>query len=177
MEWLKLVISLSVTIIGLGLTYHGITKNFQNEVMKMKRKVAVDKMQDVPCRILQLIQDYKNQEDSKILIEKNISLLNTILAYGSKETIKLMCYIQQIAYACEKQKNLLKERQSEFLSAYALLIAQVKFDLTFEIIPPTSYFEMFLKDYNDYRESFNKSINAIVDRIGLLREFKILPNK
>ena len=59
------------------------------------------------------------------------------------------------------------------MAAYALLITQLKFDLTSEVIPATSWFRIKIKDYEKIRIKTEAAINALVDELGLNSKFKI----
>ena len=59
------------------------------------------------------------------------------------------------------------------LAAYALLITQLKYDLTSEIISPESWFQLRMKDYNKLQSVMKSYINKIVIELGLSSSFSV----
>ena len=75
-----------------------------------------------------------------------------------------------------KSKTITKQSidaHEKTLAAYALLITQLKFDLTSEVIPATSWFQIKIKDYEKIQNKTETAINALVDELGLNSKFKI----
>lgn len=101
-------------------------------------------------------------------------ILSRIIAYGSADAVKLAIVVQKCAY--EKERQILQaggDDGTRTLAAYALLITQLKFDLTSEVIPATSWFQIKIKDYEKIQNKTETAINALVDELGLNSKFKI----
>lgn len=60
------------------------------------------------------------------------------------------------------------------LFAYlGLLISQIKFDITGEIMSPESWLIIKITDYSKIQNNIAKTINALVDKNKLDKRFKI----
>ena len=101
-------------------------------------------------------------------------ILSKIIAYGSADAVKLAIVVQECAYEKERQSSQAGvDDGTRPLAAYALLITQLKFDLTSEVIPATSWFRIKIKDYEKIQNKTENAINALVDELGLNSKFKI----
>ena len=59
------------------------------------------------------------------------------------------------------------------LAAYSLLITQLKYDLTAEVISPESWFMLRITDYEKKQEEIKSEINNIVDNLRLNKLFHV----
>lgn len=114
------------------------------------------------------------KKTSRKSIDAHEKILSKIIAYGSVDAVKLAIVVQECAYEKERQSSQAGvDDGTRPLAAYALLITQLKFDLTSEVIPATSWFRIKIKDYEKIRIKTEASINALVDELGLNSKFKI----
>lgn len=97
-------------------------------------------------------------------------MLSKVLSYGSKEAIKIAVKMQQLSYDAENKAT---EERYPIIAAYALLITQLKYDLTSEVISPESWFEMRMKDYNTVQTSMKNALNKLIDELKLNPDFKV----
>ncbi len=169
-QWIISLATTVVTLIGIFLAYYGIKRNFRNEVSKIKQKVAIDAMQELPyeiCNLMAMMTDKKSNLNQNVKSLRNI--LFKIISYGSKDAVKLAILMQQLAYKKERTKT---DGHIQ-LAAYSLLIVQVKYDLTSEIISPESYFKIQLTDYETTKDIFASKMNKIIEDLELNSKFLI----
>ena len=79
--------------------------------------------------------------------------------------------MQQLAFSNRDGQD--EQKKWEALVAYALLITQIKYDLTSEVISPESWFKMKITDYETLRPVAIKMINELVDSLNLNKEFMV----
>jgi hypothetical protein len=179
-EWIldnyQWIITSFVTIIGLTITYLGVKNNFRYEVSKLKQEVSLNTMQEIPYKICDLMDRILNTTKAKKPIGKDIDnlmkeILSRILCYGTKDAVTLAIFMQQTAYKNAKGESL--ENNNNLIYVYSLLIAQIKYDLTSEIILADSYLRLRLNDYDSNKKQFIDGINATIDELNLNKKFKL----
>lgn len=163
-------IDLVITIIGFIVTYFLTKKNILAELTKIKRNSMVENLQDVPmsiCNFLDFLLYKQNEKDfQRKLQDKFLPIMNKILSYGSSDAIKILSHIQQIGFHPEKVAD-----KSIVVNYYALLISQIKYDISSEIILPNTWLKMKLTDYSSQEQKINSQINEIVLKLNLNKKF------
>ncbi len=164
------ILTVSITILGFIITYFMTKRNFKDEIRKEKINMATQTIYALPFDICELMDKLiKNKLcNPREFVEQYGALLSKVLSYGSKETIKIAVKMQQLSY---EAANKPAEDKYVILAAYALLITQLKYDLTSEVISPESYFMLRMKDYENIKDSLKKAINSLVDELNLNRKF------
>ena len=79
--------------------------------------------------------------------------------------------ISLVAFAYKKERT--EEDGHIQLAAYSLLIVQIKYDLTSEIISPESYFKIQLKDYESAKDALVNKTNQITRDLELNNSFLV----
>ncbi|MCI6464296.1 MAG: hypothetical protein MSA90_02345 [Faecalicatena sp.] len=121
-------------------------------------------------RIQKLKTEKREAEDS--LYDKMTNLYNTIYAYGSIESIKIVSSMQKINYGLNIDAS--SEERFIIIAHMILLASQVKKDVTNITVNPKQWFEMKITDYEEKRKLFDPLVNKVVDDLGLDEGFKIL---
>ena len=166
------VLTVGVTILGFVITYFMTKRNFKDEIKKEKIGLAVQEIHSLPYDICQLMDDtIHNKINQETLLKNYQSILSRVLAYGSKDAIKITIKMQQLSYQDPSTKG--EQEKFLMLAAYSLLITQLKYDLTSEIISPESYFELRMNDYKTVRSNMKKHNNTIVDELHLNPAFRV----
>ncbi len=171
------IITVSITIIGFIVTYFMNKKSVLDELKKDKVMHTTELMETLPydvCQFMNELLHNKSKTITKQSIDAHEKILSRIIAYGSADAVKLAIVVQKCAY--EKERQTLQaggDDGTRTLAAYALLITQLKFDLTSEVIPATSWFQIKIKDYEKIQNKTETAINALVDELGLNSKFKI----
>lgn len=162
-----------ITIIGFIVTYCLTRKNFRDEVIKNKLAITNDIIKDLPYKICGMMNKTEGKSRKiKLSPEEFNDILSNILAYGSKDAISIAIHMQQLAYSMASNPGVEdKERTYEQLATYALLITQIKYDLTSEIISPESWFYLKVTDYKTMQPQIIAAINKIVKELDLNKEF------
>ena len=159
-----------VTVLGFFVTYYIAKKSIVNEITKSKRLLMIEKGTKIFSSLI-LVLDGKS---SKKINERNFSeTINDIYIYGSKETISLFASFQQYNYLDEDAKG---ELNNFMPFAYiCLLLAQLKFDVTGEIINPMEILRIRINDFetNDsLKDNIPSLINNLVEQHKLNNKFK-----
>lgn len=148
------IITVSITIIGFIVTYFMNKKSVQDELKKDKVMHTTELMETLPydvCQFMNELLHNKSRTITKQSIDAHEKILSKIIAYGSVDAVKLAIVVQECAYEKERQSSQAGvDDGTRPLAAYALLITQLKFDLTSEVIPATSWFRIKIKDYEKY---------------------------
>ena len=169
-EHLDAIVTVIITIIGFVVTITMTKKSFKNEIKKSKIALASEQIQTLPYDICQLMDDMINGNEDGNVLERYRSILSKVLAYGSSQSVKIAIKMQRMSYALESTPN---DDRMTILVAYSLLITQMKYDLTSEIISPESWFQLRIKDYDKSQAEIRKSINDLIKQLDLNNEFKV----
>lgn len=161
---LPIIIPSSINIIGFLVTIYWNKKNLSNEINKKKLDVSLSSLSDMPYKCLKLFDTVsKNKKDS----EKNFAeIAYKILAYGSKDAIKILSECQQENYKMNISKASSNEKYKIMLF-YIILACQIKADLTGIEISPDFFLKTKLSDYEKNKITFKKINNQIVNSLEL----------
>lgn len=162
-ENIGIIISSLITIVGFLVTYFLNRKNFIDELNKFKSNKSIELMQDVPHNLVQLLDLLKTNPSEAVQLQNNTLL--TICAYGSKDAAIIAEQLMQNTYSGFKNPI-------DAIAYIALLISQVKFDITGYVVLPTSWLKIKIKDYSKSSENIIDSINKIIDDNKLNKSFK-----
>lgn len=167
-----------ISIVGFIITIFTLKKNFQNELVKQKANVQLEKMSVMPYEILALMQEMINAGKEKEnvdfqnkLEEKMNWIFSSIYAYGSSMAIHILASMQS-----ENYQNAVTPENADTYRAMAfhvLLTAQIRFDITGEIVSPEEWFKMKLTDFQANREMFKAANNRLVDDLNLNNKFEM----
>ncbi len=181
-EALSLALSVGIpaiiSIIGFVITIFTLKKNFQNELMKQKATVQLDKMAEMPYEVLDLMDKMINsgkmalsQEAQKDLAQKMSAIFSSIYAYGSSQAIHILAAMQNENYKIAVHPE--NKNSYRVMAFYVLLTAQIRFDITGEIVSPEEWFKMRLNDFDQNRNQIMLANNCLVDELGLNKEFRM----
>lgn len=167
------IITVCVTVLGFIITYLMTRKNFKDEVKKNKLALNTENIKSLPYDICQLMHHMTQNNSDNILniVNEMREIFNKVIAYGSSKAISIAVHMQSLNYKGVNSQ----EEKFELMVTYSLLITQIKFDLSSEIISPESYFEITLNDYGngDTRKICKKLINKVVEELDLYKKFKV----
>ena len=155
-EHFDAIITVAVTVVGFIITYFRTTKNFQEEIRKNKINLTTESIQSLPYDICQLMDNAINK--TELSAQEYSSVLYKVLAYGSKEAVNIAVAMQELSYSLNSTPNV-STNQKSLLALYALLITQLKYDLTSEVISPESWLKLKMRDYPSIEEEIRSLIN------------------
>ena len=166
------ILTVIVTVLGFVITYFMTKKNFKEEIRKDKIALAAEATQTLPYDICQLMDSMIKDKDKKqnVFMKEYGAILSKVLAYGSKDAVKIAIKMQQLSYDAADQPT---EKRFAILAAYALLITQLKYDLTLEVISPESWFQLRMNDYSKIQNIMKSDINNIVNELDLNHSFNV----
>lgn len=167
------IITVMITVVGFVITYLMTKKNFKDEIKKGKIALATEQIQTLPYDICQLMDSIikdgqNNRKRQDDILKEYGSILSKVLAYGSHDAVKIAIKMQRMSY---KQVEDNTENKFPMLAAYALLITQLKYDLTSEIISPISWFQLRINDYEDLQKGIENATNSLINELELNRSF------
>lgn len=163
------LITIFITILGFIVTYNMNKRNYKEELNNNKKIQNIEKLQDVIASVIEQMND-----PSKVNTENWKKIVTNIIAYGSSDAIKIITYLQRNLYKLS-HTPLSKEENTVFmLTTYSLLITQIKYDLTGEILPPLTYLKIRLTDFEKLENEYYIKNNEIIDELTLNPDFKTL---
>lgn len=172
LEHFDAIITVLITVLGFVITYLMTKKNFKDEVTKNKLAINAEIIRNLPYEVCELMDRFVPKGGQKQLTVAEYSgLLAKILAYGSKNAVSIATHMQQLSYSNAENMDL--QKKWELLSCYALLISQIKYDLTSEVVSPESWFKLKLNDYEKIRPEIVKKINYVVEELSLIKSFQV----
>lgn len=172
-----------ISIVGFIVTYCSMKKSFKNELSHERDSVALEKMSEIPLKVLDLFEQIQKsshiqnqtQKQQQDFIDNTTKLLSTILnttySYGSEKAIKLMSMMQSENYY--REANPSQGDTYRIMAFYVLLATQIKYDVTEIAISPELWYRMRLKDYETQKEKIIEANNKIVKELNLINEFLI----
>ena len=173
-EFLVNNIDIFVTIIGFIITYHMTTKSFSNEIRKSKIAYNVEMIHSLPLELCNMMSKIQKNTDGKknnsVKSNEYEALMTKIFAYGSKEAVVLATEIQQIFYKIAKTGE---DYGSKLLIMFSILITQLKYDISDEIISPESWLRLKINDYDDVRDEMRIEINKVISEFSLNEKFYV----
>lgn len=155
------ILTVGVTAVGFIVTYFMTKKSFKDQIRKDKMSIATESIQSLPYEFCEIMS---STTKGTIDIKKYSELLSKVLAYGSRDAIKIAATIQRNAYEQGKKNPIV---------LYSLLITQLKYDLTLEVISPEYWFLLKINDYERLKADIQKEINDNVRELGLNKKFKV----
>lgn len=121
----------AISIIGFIITIFTLKKNFQNELVKQKANVQLEKMSVMPYEILVLMQDIidAGKEKGETITQSNLKekmdwIFSSIYAYGSSNAIRILAAMQSENY----KNSTVPEKADTYrtMAFYVLLTVSVK---------------------------------------------------
>ena len=166
-----------ISVIGFIVTYEMNKRNYKEELDNSKTTLNIEKLQSIILDVSNLMNNPNN-----ISVDTYQELVSKILSYGSYDSIKILTHMQTTLYNRNNEeqsgKNFSNIETRDFtvftLSCYSILIAQIKYDLTGEIIPPLTYAKIKLTDFTKLENEFYIKSNEIIDDLNLNEQFKTI---
>ena len=162
-------VTIFVTIIGFVVTYFLSRKNLADEILKFKQTSQVDQIKKLAFELCNLLQSALEKINYSTLQNNYAKLMNKVLAYASKDAVNIAVWAQQVNYQNSSSG------QSSFapLVALALLISQLKYDASAEIIPADTWFRLRINDYekSGMKNEIEKLITETVKELNLNKGF------
>lgn len=159
-----------VTIFGFFITYKLTTKTFSNEIKKSKIDHNVEAIHSLPLELCNMMSKIQQAKGNKGVVSASEyeKLMTKIFAYCSKDSVTLAVEIQQTFYKINKTNE---DYGQYLLVLFALLITQLKYEISDEIISPESWFKLKINDYETAREPFVDKINETIKNLDLNKKF------
>lgn len=167
-------IDVMVTIIGFVITYHMTTKSVGDEIRKNKVAHNVEMIHSLPlelCNMMAKIQKSPGTNKKATIKQQDYEeLMTKIFAYGSKDAVTLATEIQQTFYRIARTNE---DYGQKLLILFSLLITQLKYDISDEIVSPESWFRLKINDYENVRNDMVLKINQLISELSLNEKFYV----
>lgn len=120
-------------------------KNLENEVNSIKIQQSVERMRDLPSRVASFMDEVRS---GRVDVESMSKLLSDVYSYGSPDAIKILVSFQETNYKISTNPDHSDVKQSyRVIGHLALLISQLKYDLSGQYVNPELYFKLKISDY------------------------------
>lgn len=159
-------ISSFITIIGFIVTYFLTRRGLKDELDKTKSNKSIELMQEIPYKLMTFL-DNASTNNVEAGLNSFKLIISTVCAYGSIQSVKILTNYQATIYA----QNF---KDSKILFAYlGLLISQIKYDITGEIMSPTTWLIVKINDYSKVQKEIEQMVNELIDKLDLDKRFKV----
>ncbi|MDY4278591.1 MAG: hypothetical protein SOX68_06510 [Faecalicoccus sp.] len=169
---LSIIIPSAVTVLGFFISYKQNKKYIETEVLKNKKIQMSSKGLEVIDKAVVLVDFKKVSQLNDIELS---DLVNSILIYGTNDAVKILSDFMQFNYKySQSEKISVAEKSYKLLAYVALLIAQIKYDNSGEIINPLDILKIRLNDFHKNKNLVNQitaNIKKIVEELDLKKEF------
>ena len=171
--WLPSIIeifSVIATLIGIYIAFRSLRTTMKYNIEQQKAERLMQKTETLPELILNLLSHMQGG-DSAQLTEQLTKIYNIVYGYGSVDAIKITVAMQKSFVGSTQPEGEPTElKKMEPLCYMTLLISQIKYDVTGEIIHPISWFDLKINDLEEEtRNGLVTIINNIVIYLGLNR--------
>ena len=137
-------VTIIVTFLGFGATLFFTRKSLKDELLKFKQTSRIDQIKDLAFQLCDLMYQMKDpKKNNQKLIDKYAEIMNKVLAYASNEAVNIAILGQQLNF----QNNSSGQISFAPLVTLALLISQLKYDASSEIITADTWFRLRINDY------------------------------
>ena len=164
------MVTIFITVTGFVVTYFLSRKNLADEILKFKQTSQIDQMKDLAFRLCDLMYRMRDAQTIKQKsIDEYAEIMNKVLAYASADAVNIAIWGQQINFQNQNsgQTNVAP------LVALALLISQLKYDASSEIIPADTWFRLRINDYEstEMKSQVENLIVKTVKKLNLNKGF------
>lgn len=157
--WITSTIASCVTFAGIIVSYNLSKKNLEGELKRLREQEALARSHDFPRRAASLMSDI-NEGMSPDELKK---LLADIYAYGSPEAIGANVEFQETNYRTARSEGV---DPICLLSLVAVLMSQLKYDLTGRTIDPESWFWLRITNYDSPQSPVPGYIKEISSKLN-----------
>lgn len=171
------VVEIIISITGVIITIYTLREDFQNELAKQKANMQLDKMSTMPYEILELLQNIiDSRNDTAATLQKEIMdkmnrIFSTIYAYGTSASIHILAAMQSENYQNASAPN--QADTYRMMTFYVLLTAQIRADITGEVVSPEEWFKLKITDFQNNRERIKVANNKLVEELNLSSQYII----
>lgn len=165
-------VQITITVVGFIVTYNFNKKNYIYELRNSKTTLNIEKLQDTILLVSSLMND-----SNTLNLETYKQIVSNVFSFGSVDAIKILTYMQTSTNDYNSSSHtpeVVQHHSVVILTLYSLLVTQIKYDLTGEVIPPLSYMKFKLNDFYNYENEYYVENNKIVDELQLNESFKTI---
>lgn len=156
-----------ITVLGFLFTFLITKYSCKNDIEKLRREKMMEKIDNIPMKLLNIMGKIEEKDNDKRLLEFT-EIMNGVISYCSKNSVKIVAYIQENIY----QGNF---KTWDLLGAYSILISQLKYELIGEYVSPKFYFKIKFKEHDlETAANIKTEVNKIVRKLNLSKKLLII---
>ena len=159
-----------VTIIGFIITYKMTTMAVGDEIRKSKISHNAEMIHALPLELCEFMGKIQKHGNNDARLKDYEKIMSKILAYGSRDAVNIAVEVQQASYRTAKTGE---DVGQTLLVLVSLLITQLKYDISEEIMSPESWFKMKINDYENVRVKVVSVTIEFIIKFGLNDAFYI----
>lgn len=151
-------------------------KKRKSEIYKDELKIIFDDLIDILERLIKIrgmSEDFEEDDFIKETLNQLNVLVRKILLYGSKETIKILSYLQEVSYKNYNNKGKYEEDDFVVIVLIVMVICQLKKDIIGEKISPKLIYKTLFINNSEMIRKYKKYNNNVVDKLKLKSFLKI----
>gem|GEM_PF-1460241 len=184
------IIGTLLTVITIGVSVFQFSKDINQSVVEAKQKMALDQTSQLPLEVAQFCTsssnvavgiflgpdtlDDESRTEFELLrtqqVELQVKIKERIIAYGSDDAIKIFSRFEDIV-----RNPVGGQIDIEVYYLLPLLMAQVKADVTGEMINPITFFHLLMPQFINHDDKAIQYINKTIADLeldGKLTAFK-----
>lgn len=168
------------TIITIVLSIKGAKKTLKEAILQQKEENSLKRIDEIPSlldknlnSIITLTQrsfggndKYTRKEAANEYDKNYFEMRKILIAYGSKESIKIFCELRRLLYLVKDNNELRKSDLIEIYAIMVLLYVQIRYDLNEEFIELNYFVELLLPGLEKEDEIYD-SIKKYADKFGV----------
>lgn len=170
MEWIYIAIPSTVTVIGFIITIYLNRIGLKDEISKVQQNISLDKIAEVPYEISEMLTSISKGE---LDVDAYSSITSKVVAYGSAEAVSILEAMQKYTYSLNGKASEVKGKEFDIIIYTALLLSQIKLDLTGKIIKPLSWIRIRINDADLIGNIISKRINELINENDFEKQFLV----
>lgn len=171
LDLIGVIITSGIAIIGFAVSVIIVKKEYTNNLKVKQNEYSSEKMGDT----IELINEcvnyiYCDNAQSEMLRNKINYIHNKVYLYGSSEAAKIVSKIIYEGYSWNEKKG---SYNIFVIGMFSLLISQLKYDLTGNVLNPVYWLKSRFYDYDKQENVFKQILSETIDEFDLLKDFSI----
>ena len=151
-----------ISIFGFIITIRENKKLLFREIKKMQKDRSLLHNEDLPYKLNKILRDMIKKPCDEQTEEEFNNIINSIHSYGSDIVVSIVADMQNKLYNKEFEKNGIA-----LIAYYAIIITQIKFEITGIKVSPILWAKINLNDYNKQEKKLKESMNEIIKEYNL----------
>lgn len=166
--WISSVITLIITMLTIYFTNRTTRIQIKSEIENYQKTQQIKSNENLLKDVVMMLRlkDLNDQEQKELMKR----IVNGITIFGTQKSISIFSAFQQFNY--KEQKT--EEDMYKPMAYAVLLISQIKYDTTGDVVSPLEFLKITINDYEtnkNLKECLIPEIKAIVKKLDLNKDF------